>query len=160
MGSFRCCQSFFIACCLYFCYSLLKNRRKKNKVVNCRERGTSCHKRLNWARLARQVSQPTACLPSMTSFVASHRRLESHLVPLCCTAGFLLASQDLETSILLLTSQVFLCLVSSCLTSSFSGLRLTALFYGSLSFSINTEFLSCAANDTLVCNFFASYCSL
>lgn len=65
---------------------------KKNKVVSCRERETSCHKRLNWARLARQISQPTVCFRSVTSFVAPHRGLERHLVPLCCTAGLLLAS--------------------------------------------------------------------
>lgn len=61
---------------------------KKKKVVNCREREMSYHKRLNWARLARQISQPTVCLPSGTSFVASHRGLESDLVPLAVQLGF------------------------------------------------------------------------
>lgn len=92
MGPLRCCQSVFYAHCLYFWYSLPKTGEKK-KEVNFDGKETSCHKRLNWARLARQISQPTACFPSMTSFAASHRRLRSHLVPLSCYswvfAGFL-----------------------------------------------------------------------
>lgn len=85
-----CAASLFLLHVAYTYVILYWRTGEKNKVVNCRE--TSCHKRLNWARLARQISQPTACFPSVTSFVAPHRRLKSHLVPLCCTAGLLPAS--------------------------------------------------------------------
>lgn len=57
---------FFYCMLLILLLFFTEEREKKNKVVSCRERETSCHKRLNWARLARQISQPTVCFPSVT----------------------------------------------------------------------------------------------
>lgn len=117
-----------------YTFAMFYRRVGGKTEVNFRGRETSCHKRLNWARLARRSSQPTASFPSMTALAASHRRLASHLVPLCRTAGFLTASQDLETSVLLLVPQVFLCLILNYLISDFCSLQLATMSYDRLEF--------------------------